>query len=259
MGKLDRKIALITGAGSGIGRASAMLFAKEGASIAVVDVRDDRANEVAGEIEHHGGGAIALVADVSRARDCERMITDVVSHFGRLDILFNNAGITTTGMLHELPEDQWDRVVDICLKGVFLGCKYALPELMKRGGVIVNTASHAGTEAIALSPHYCAAKAGVINLTKCIAMDYAPYNIRANCVCPGGTRTNIIESYFANLSAQQRASMQEAGRRMHLLDRMAEPEEMARVALFLASDDSSFVTGHALVADGGITAGHRFG
>ena len=99
----------------------------------------------------------------------------------------------------------------------------------------------------------------MISLTKCIAMDYAPYNIRANCVCPGGTRTNIIESYFANLSAQQRASRQEAGRRMHLLDRMAEPEEMARVALFLASDDSSFVTGHALVADGGITAGHRFG
>lgn len=259
MGKLDGRIALITGAGSGIGRASAMLFAAEGAKVAVVDVREDRANETAGEIKRRGGDAIALVADVSKARDCERMVADTVSHFGRLDILFNNAGITTTAMLHELPEEQWDRVVDICLKGVYLGCKYALPELMKHGGVVVNTASHAGTEAIALSPHYCAAKAGVINLTKCIAMDYAPYKIRANCICPGGTRTNIIDSYFANLSAEQRASMEESGRRMHLLDRMAEPEEMARVALFLVCDDSSFVTGHALVADGGITAGHRFG
>jgi meso-butanediol dehydrogenase / (S,S)-butanediol dehydrogenase / diacetyl reductase len=259
MGKLDGKVALVTGGGSGIGRASAILFAKEGSRVSVVDVSETRARDVAGEIERQGGSAIALVADVSKAGDAQRMVNDTIKHFGRLDVLYNNAGVTSTAMLHELGEDQWDKVVDICLKGVYLGCKYALPELMKHGGVIVNTASHAGTEAIPLSAHYCAAKAGVINLTRCIAMDYAPYKIRANCVCPGGTRTNIMESYFANMTAEQREAAQETGRAMHLLDRLAEPEEMARVALFLACDDSSFVTGHALVADGGITAGHRFG
>jgi NAD(P)-dependent dehydrogenase (short-subunit alcohol dehydrogenase family) len=257
MGKLDGKIALVTGAGSGIGKASAIVFAQEGAKVAVVDVREGRSREVAGEIMRAGGNAIALTADVSKARDAERMVADTVGHFGRLDVLYNNAGITSAAMLHEMSEEQWDAVVDICMKGVFLGCKYALPELMKHGGVIVNTASHAGTEAIPMSAHYCAAKAGVINMTRVIAMDYAKYKIRANCVCPGGTRTNIIESYFAGMSAEQRTAAEETGRAIHLLDRLADPEEMARVALFLACDDSSFVTGHALVADGGITAGHR--
>jgi len=259
MGKLDKKIALITGGGSGIGRATSLLFAAEGARVVVADWAEDHARAVVAEIAAHGGEAIAIKVDVSQGADAERMVVETVKHFGRLDILYNNAGIGFARPLHMMTEEEWDRVVDVDLKGVFLGCKYALPELMKHGGVILSTASVAGLEGIRRMGHYCAAKAGVILLTKSMAMDYAEYGIRVNCVCPGGISTPLAETGYDKLTPEKLERAKNATAAMHLLNRVGQPEEIARVALFLCSDDASFVTGQAVVADGGWTAGHRFG
>ncbi|HKD65643.1 MAG TPA: SDR family oxidoreductase [Candidatus Binataceae bacterium] len=256
MGKLDGKIALITGSASGIGRASALAFAQEGASVAVADWDEAGAKEVAQQI---GKNACAIKVDVSKAADVEKMISAAVRHFGRLDILFNNAGVCVPNLVHSMSEEDWDRTIGINLKGVFLGCKYGLPELMKRGGVILNTASVAGLEGHCGLPDYCASKHGVIGLTKSIALDYAQYNIRANCLCPGTVATNIMAPTLAKLSPQERE------RRLAAvvppvtpITRNADPAEMARPAVFLCSDDASFVTGHAFCADGGWMGGHIY-
>jgi meso-butanediol dehydrogenase / (S,S)-butanediol dehydrogenase / diacetyl reductase len=256
MGKLDSKVALITGAGSGIGRATAKLFAKEGAKVAVVDWIEPHAKQVAADIKAERGDAIAIMADVSKADDAQRMVSETVSRWGRLDIIYNNAGIGPVNLVHTMPEEEWDRVLDINLKGVFLGCKYALPELMKRGGVVLSTASISGLEGTNGLPHYCASKAGIIALTKVIAMDYAEYGIRANCICPGGVNTALNESYRPK-DPEGLRQWQRASSGAHLLGRQGEPEEIARAALFLCSDDSSFITGHAIPVDGGFTVGHR--
>jgi meso-butanediol dehydrogenase / (S,S)-butanediol dehydrogenase / diacetyl reductase len=256
MGKLDGKIALITGAASGIGRASALAFAHEGASVGVADWDEAGAKQVAQEI---GARAFAIKVDVARAADVQRMVAATVSHFGRLDILFNNAGVCVPNAVHTMSEEEWDRTININLKGVFLGCKYGLPELMKKGGVILNTASVAGLEGHCGLPDYCASKHGVIGLTKNIALDYAQYNIRANCLCPGSVATNIMAPTLAKLSPEERE------RRMAAvvppvvpINRSADPSEMARPAVFLCSDDASFVTGHAFCADGGWMGGHIY-
>ncbi len=257
MGKLDGKVALITGAGSGIGRATAILFAQEGAKVAVVDVDQDGANGAVAEIGAKGGQAFAFKADVSRARDAEAMVAETVRRFGRLDIIYNNAGIFFPAQVHSMSEEEWDRMLSINLKGVFLGCKYALAELMKHGGVILATGSIAGLEGHNGEPHYGAAKAGVINLMKSIAMDYAHYNIRANCICPGGVQTNIAKEIVNRIAPEQLVKMGQLAMTHSLIKRQAQPEEIARAALFLCSDDASFITGHTLVVDGGWTAGHR--
>jgi len=259
MGKLDGKIALITGGGSGIGRATALLFASEGARLAVVDRAEDNARVVAAEITQGGGEAIAIVADVSKAADTERMVAETVGRFGRLDILYNNAGIGFARRTHLLTEEEWDRTIDVDLKGVFLGCKYALPELMKRGGAILSTASVAGIEGFRQMAAYCAAKAGVILLTKSLAMDYAEHGIRVNCICPGSIETPLYESGFDNLTPEKRARAHQMFAAMHLLGRAGSPEEIARAALFLCSQDASFITGQAVVVDGGYSTGHRMG
>lgn len=259
MGKLDNKIALITGGGSGIGRATSLLFAQEGASVAVVDWIEDHAQAVAGEIKHAGGNAIALKADVSKAADAERMVAETVKHFGRLDIIYNNAGIGFARPIHKMTEEEWDRVVDVDLKGVFLGCKYAIPELLKTRGVILSTASVAGIEGIRRMGHYCAAKAGVILLTKSMAMDYSEQGIRVNCVCPGVITTPLSETGYDKLTPEKRERARHTAASMHLLQRTGQPEEIAHAALFLCSDDASFITGQAIVVDGGWTAGHRMG
>ncbi len=257
MGKLDNKIALITGGGSGIGKATSLLFAEEGARIAIADWAEDQARAVVAEIKQKGGEAIAIKTDVSKAADAERMVSETVRAFGRLDILYNNAGIGDAKLLHTMTEEEWDRTIDIDLKGVFLGCKYALPEMMKRGGVILSTASVAGIEGIRRMPHYCAAKAGVILLTKSMAMDYAEYGIRVNCICPGGIGTPLFETGYENLTPERKERALKAFTALHLLNRIGQPEEIARTALFLCSDDASFITGQAIVVDGGYTAGHR--
>jgi NAD(P)-dependent dehydrogenase (short-subunit alcohol dehydrogenase family) len=259
MGRLDSKVALITGGGSGIGRATSILFAIEGASVAVADWDESSAQAVVAEITKAGGKAIALKTDVSKAADAERMVADTIKHFGRLDIIYNNAGIGFARPLHQMSEDEWDRVVDVDLKGVFLGCKYALPELMKHGGVILSTASVAGIEGIRRMGHYCAAKAGVIMLTKSIAMDYAEHGIRVNCICPGVISTPLSETGYEKLTPEKLERARHASAAMHLLGRVGQPEEVANVALFLCSDDASFITGQAIIVDGGWTTGHRMG
>jgi NAD(P)-dependent dehydrogenase (short-subunit alcohol dehydrogenase family) len=257
MAKLDGKVALITGSGSGIGRATALLFAAEGAKLAIVDRAEDNARAVAAEITKSGGEAIAIRADVAKAADTEQMVADTIGQFGSLDILYNNAGIGFPRRAHLLTEEEWDRTIDVDLKGVFLGCRYALPELMKRGGAILSTASVAGIEGFRQMAAYCAAKAGVIMLTKSLAMDYAEHGIRVNCICPGSIETPLYESGFDNLTPERRARAHQEFAAMHLLGRTGEPEEIARVALFLCSQDSSFITGQALVVDGGYSTGHR--
>jgi NAD(P)-dependent dehydrogenase (short-subunit alcohol dehydrogenase family) len=257
MGKLDGKIALITGGGSGIGRATAILFAAEGAKLSVVDRAEDSARAVAAEITQAGGAAIAIRADVSKAADTERMVAETAGHFGRLDILYNNAGIGIARRTHLLTEEEWDLTIDVDLKGVFLGCKYALPELMKQGGAILSTASVAGLEGFRQMAAYCAAKAGVILLTKSLAMDYAEHGIRVNCICPGAIETPLFESAFENLTPEERVRGHQRFAVMHPVGRTGKPEEIARAALFLCSQDASFITGQAVVVDGGYTAGHR--
>lgn len=257
MGKLDGKMALITGGGSGIGRATAILFASEGAKLSVVDLAEDNARAVAEEIGKSGGQAISLRADVSKAEDAEKMVAETVRHFGRLDILYNNAGIGVARRTHLMSEEEWDRTIDIDLKGVFLGCKYALPELMKHGGAILSTASVAGIEGIRQMAAYCAAKAGVIMLTKSLAMDYAEYGIRVNCVCPGTIVTPLSETAYDKMSEERGERARRMVAAMHLLGRTGQPEEIANAALFLCSQDASFITGQAIVVDGGYTAGHR--
>ena len=256
MGKLDGKVALITGAGSGIGQATALIFAQEGAKVAVGDWSERKAADTAAQLSRLGAEFITIKANVSQAADAQRMVAETVNRFGRLDILYNNAGIGAPVLLHNMSEEDWDRVLDVDLKGVFLGCKYALPELKKRGGVILSTSSVFGLEGASGWGHYNAAKAGVVMLTKNIAMDYAKYGIRANCICPGTIDTQ------GSLGAFNRTIPEDAQRARQMtidlqpLGRAGRPEEIGRTAVFLCSDDASFITGQAIVVDGGWLAGH---
>jgi meso-butanediol dehydrogenase / (S,S)-butanediol dehydrogenase / diacetyl reductase len=256
MGRLKDKITLITGAGSGMGRATALRFAREEAKVAVVDWIEKSAQETARQIKAEGGDAIAIHADVSKSADASRMVSQTVARWGRLDIIYNNAGIGPACLLHEMSEEEWDLCLDVNLKGVFLGCKYALPELMKHGGVILSTASISGVEGTNGIAHYCASKAGIIALTKVVAMDYAKYGIRANCICPGGIDTAMAKSHMPDDPAVA-AEFQKFVNNLHPLNRMGRPEEIAATALFLCSDEASFITGQSVIVDGGWMAGHK--
>lgn len=260
-GLLAGKVAIITGGASGIGRASALRFAREGARVAIWDCNSVRLEETVAALESGVRDVIGVVANVASAEDVKAGVEKTVQAFGRLDILFNNAGVSGWGLLHEMPEAEWDRVVDVNLKGVFLCSKYSLPALMERGGVILNTASTAGLEGLPAHGHYCAAKAGVVNLTRSIAMDYAAYGIRANALCPGGVSTNIAESFVDGLPPAAARAVQENAKRtdhsLSLMGRRGTAEELAAAALFLCSAEASYVTGQTLVVDGGWLAGHR--
>lgn len=257
MGKLDGKVALVTGGGSGIGEATCEVFAREGAKIAVVDWNENRARTVADRLSQYTA-AVAIAANVAVAADAQRMVEDAVTRLGGLDILYNNAGIGSPQLLHLTSEADWDKTLNVDLKGVFLGCKYALPVMMERGGgAILSTASIFGVEGSPQWAHYCAAKAGVIAMTKVIAMDYASYKIRANCICPGVIDTRGSRGAFSRLTPQDAQRARRAGAAMAMLDRTGQPDEIARTALFLCSDDASFITGQAIIVDGGYTVGHR--
>ncbi len=252
--KLQDKVSLITGAASGMGRASALLFAREGSKVVVVDVDEVGGQKTVDLIHKIGGDALFVKANVAVDAEVQNMVARTVEKYGRLDVLFNNAGVEQGVELVEMSEEEWDRVVDIDLKGVFLGCKHGIREMLKTGGgSVINTASISGLMAQNFLPAYNAAKAGVINLTRNIALEYAPYHIRANCICPGAIDTPMFRRAFDE--KPDMAPLRRYFRGIIPAGRFGEPEDIAKAALFLASDDSSYITGHALVVDGGLTIG----
>ncbi len=214
---------------------------------------------MARQIADNGGEAASVQTDVSRAADCERMVRETVERWGRLDILFNNAGIEFGLPVTQVPEEEWDRLIDINLKGVFLGCKYAIPEMLKQGGgSIVNTASVAGLRGTAWMSTYSASKGGVVLLTKSLAQEWGTQNVRVNAVCPGVIRTPMAEQAVARGELLFGSDPDETWRRIgqaHAMGRVGEADEVARAVLFLASDEASFVTGVALPVDGGFLQG----
>ena len=254
MGKLDGKVALITGGGSGIGKALALLFAEEGAKVVIADNIAEGAEEAVRIITTTGGDAAFVRVDVSKATDVQKMVKTTIDTYGQLDILCNNAGVETEWVLiEEHSEDGWDRIIDINLKGVFLGMKYGIPEMLnKGGGVIINTASIDGVVGLPKHAAYCASKAGVIVLTKVAALEYGSRNVRVNCICPGIIDTPLLER---EIHAMGETMATHQWRQLGPLGRLGKPEEIAKVALFLASDESSFVSGAALMADAGYLAG----
>jgi NAD(P)-dependent dehydrogenase (short-subunit alcohol dehydrogenase family) len=254
MGRLQGKVALITGGASGIGRATALLFAQEGAAVSVVDIDEGGALSVVREIERGGGHALALCCDVSRSKDCQKAIAQTSVSFGRLDILFNNAGIIRRSDVVHTTEDEWDRVMTVNVKSVFLMCKHAVPVMARRGGgVIVNTGSGWGLVGGANAASYCASKAAVVNLTRAMAIDHGGQGIRVNCICPGDTDTAMLRDEAQQLGADEMAFLADAADRP--LGRMGSAEEIAKAVLYLASDESTYVTGTTLVVDGGGLAG----
>jgi NAD(P)-dependent dehydrogenase (short-subunit alcohol dehydrogenase family) len=248
--KLANKIALITGAGSGMGRAASLLFAKEGAKIACADIDQAGANETAKMIEREGGKAFSIKADVSKSEQVQAMVAAAAEKLGPPTILYNNAGIEgASNFLAQMSEEDFDRVIAINLRGVWLGMKYALPHMIKcGGGSIINTASIAGLVGIKSAAAYSAAKAGVIALTRVAALEYGRYNVRVNAICPGAIDTPMVQR------VQGEGGLREGAiNRISVLGRIGKPEEIAKTALFLASDDSSFATGAPFVIDGGWT------
>lgn len=248
--RLVGKACLVTGAGSGIGRETALRFAQEGGRVAAADVRASTAEETAAEI---GAGAIGVAVDVTSADSVAACVGHVVDAFGALDVVVNNAGVTIVGAAHDLDESEWDRELATNLKSVYLVSRAAWPHLVERRGAIVNTASIAGLWAIPADAAYCASKAGVVMLTKCMALDGARDGVRVNCVCPGYTETPMIEGYFADQPDPEEART--FATRLHPLGRLGSPRDIADAMVYLASDEARWVTGTALVVDGGLTSG----
>jgi NAD(P)-dependent dehydrogenase (short-subunit alcohol dehydrogenase family) len=252
MGRLDGKVAVITGAGSGMGRASALLFTREGAAVLVADVNERGGAETVERVTAEGRQAAFRRTDVASSEDVRGMIQEAVERFGSLDVLYNNAGIAgQSARLAEQSEENWERVLGINLTGVYYGMRHALPVMLERGGgSIISTASVAGMVGFAGAAAYCAAKAGVISLTRTAAVEYARWNIRVNCICPGVVETPLLaEIYGGDVEADRPRLL-----RRQPLPRFGTPEDIAQMALYLASDESGYVTGAAMVVDGGYTA-----
>lgn len=249
---IEGKVALVTGAAGGIGRASSLAFAAAGAAVVLVDRDEAAGSQLAGEIERSGGRAAFVQADVAKAADAERMVAFAVSRFGRLDIAFNNAGIELENRpTADCDEDTFDRIIAVNLKGVWLCMKHEIAQMMKQGGggAIVNTASVAGLVGAPFMPAYCASKHGVLGLTKAAAAEYGRHKIRVNAVCPGVIDTPMMERAF-EADPRRRPQME----RLHLLRRVGEAQEVANAVLWLSSDAASFVTGHPMAVDGGMVA-----
>jgi NAD(P)-dependent dehydrogenase (short-subunit alcohol dehydrogenase family) len=251
---LPEKVAIVTGAGSGIGRASALRFAAEGASVVAADIRGPKVDETVEMIRREGGTAVACQADVAKGADVERMVAFAVESFGGLHALFNNAGTIRPGTAVSLSEQDWDLVMAVNVRSVFLGAKYAVPVMAAGGGgTIVSTASVSGMRGDPGSVVYSASKAAVINLTRSLAVDHARQNIRVNCICPGAIDTPPVGRMLSDPAARARSE------RAHPLGRIGQPEEIAAAAVWLSSAESSFVTGQAIVVDGGLTAQSSLG
>lgn len=252
--RFAQKVALITGGATGIGRATALAFAREGAKVVVADVNAREGQETVRLIRASGGDGRFVAADVSQSADWTRLIDETVREFDRIDVLFNNAGIEgQSAPTADYSEESFDKVIAINLKGVWLGMKSVLPQMLRQhGGVIINNASILGLVGFASAIAYTAAKHAVLGMTKVAALEYAAQGLRINAVCPGFVKTPMVERGLAQLGDPQELMTQMA--QLHAVGRMGEPDEIAGVVLFLASDDASFVTGAAVLADGGYTA-----
>ena len=252
--RLKNKIAVITGVGTGQGRAASMLFANEGAKIAGCDWNAEAGEETARMVKAAGGEMAFVKADVSSSRDCENVIRTALSKYGRIDVLYNNAGVgfsspLAMGDILSTPEEDWDRVLAINLKSMFLMCKLAIPEMIKAGGgSIVNTASIAGLIGSEAAHAYTASKGGMIALNRALAVEFGPKNIRVNCICPGAIDTPMIAPVVEPLRKSGQQFM------LSPIRRLGTPEDIAYCALYLASDESGFVTGATFVVDGGFIA-----
>jgi NAD(P)-dependent dehydrogenase (short-subunit alcohol dehydrogenase family) len=252
--KLKDKVAVITGGAMGIGEATARLFAAEGAAVVIGDVAEEAARQVVNEIITSGGQAAFYRLDVRQPAEAEKLIQGTLETFGGLDILVNNAGVALAKSTTETTLEEWERVLGINLTGAWLCARAAIPAMIRRGGgAMVNVASNAGLVGFANLAAYCASKGGLVQLTKAMALDCAPHHIRVNAICPGHTRTPMGNGFIA-AQADPEAFVTEFINMQHPIGRMAEAEEVARAILFLASDDSSFITGSILAADGGYTA-----
>ncbi len=250
--RLKDKVAVIVGAATGIGRATAILFAQEGATVIVGDINDPEGQATVQHIQAGGGTGVYVHCDVSHSSDVAQLMDTVIAHYGRVDVLHNNVGIDVKGKVHETTDEAWARCLDINLAGVFRGMKYAIPHMIRHGGgSIINTGSAQGLVGIAGYAAYAAAKGAVVQLTRQAAIDYAPYRIRVNCICPGTVRTPMVEADLRRVADPE--ARVEAWKVMHPLGRIGEPADIAYAALYLASDESAWVTGHVLVVDGGFT------
>ncbi len=254
MAKLNRKVALITGGTRGIGYATALLFLKEGAKVAITGRSERQGKEAIDKLNKEGfKDVIFIQGDVSKSTDTKKMVEVAMKQFGQLDILVNNAGIYIEGTAETTSEADWDSVIDVNLKGTFLCSKFALPYLKKTKGAIVNIASCDGLVAEQESIAYCASKGGVVLLTKAMALDHAKEGIRVNCVCPGAIMTRMLEQDTPKNGPAREKYFKEIAE-LHPIRRIGDPEEVAKAVLFLASNDSSFITGTALSVDGGYVA-----
>jgi meso-butanediol dehydrogenase / (S,S)-butanediol dehydrogenase / diacetyl reductase len=251
--RLAGKVALITGGGTGIGRAIALAFARERASLALAGRRLEKLKEVAGEVEKQGGTAMALECDVTRAKDAESAVRKTAERFGKLNVLVNNAGMLSVATVDSVSEEEWDRVMTVNLKGPFLMSRAALKEFRKAGGgAIVNIGSVLGLVAMKDRAAYCASKGGVTMLTKAMALDHAHENVRVNCICPAIVETELVKGLFDNSKEGQ--ALRKSRISTIPLGRFGKPMDAAELAVFLASEESSWITGAAIPLDGGLTA-----
>ena len=247
--KLKDKVAIVTGSGRGIGRAIALELAREGAKVVVTSRHTEECDEVCAVIASDGGESLCVQCDVSKKEDVDRLVKETLEKFGRIDILVNNAGVVRQSPLTETTEEDWDFVIDINLKGVFLACKAVAPILMKqKSGKIVSIASIAGEIGFPNTAAYCASKGGIVNLTRELALEMAPYNVNVNAVAPGVIETSMTEGMLSEEESRKGLLMQIP------MGRVGKPEEIAKAVAFLTSDDASYITGETLTVDGGWVA-----
>lgn len=253
--RLAGKIALITGSASGIGKGSALLFAQEGATVIVNDLDTVKGIETVEEITQAGGKAVFIQADVTDPASVQAMVKEIIEQFGQIDVLFNNAGISGVGALHEVEPDVWDRVMNVNIRGVYLPSKYVLPHMMERkSGSIINMSSCVAEIGLAKRASYSATKGAVLALTKSMQVDYAPYHIRVNALLPGTILTPFVENYLKNSYEDPDTAIGSIKKRQ-LSGELGRPEDVAFAALFLASDESKFMMGSPLYIDGGVVFG----